>query len=476
MTSSRKLKDNGSEEILHGCENSINPKQNKDTLADIFRKLKAKWSEEMIHGCENSVNPKPNHDTQELQDSLQCRILFLQQDFVTFLNPEDFIKDIRRLDDCLIRKISETLKASRELAVTYLLEHIVENSSMCLNFIFVLKAKGYREIIDSINNVYPEKGTKFCQQYFEFIINFLNGGLIDVLDTLTICRYLYGIGCLELSDMDHIVYVNSTRGRTAACQKLIITVRRKRANWALLMVDAIKAIQEYNKVKIDTSLTQEDLERTGLRLQNDSECDSLTPIRQEDHNLQDNLQRRVLSIQQDFIKFLKPSDVMSDIQGLDECRYEEILVTEKTSREQAVKDLFNSILKNSDLLPKFVCALEARGYRRFIDSINDIYPEKGHMFCQEYFEFMMNLLKGELADVLETWEICRYLYGIGCLQLSDKESIEAVHLKTGRASACQELIITVRRKRADWALLMVDAIKATQEYVKVKLDPSSTQG
>lgn len=122
------------------------------------------------------------------------------------------------------------------------------------------------------------------------------------------------------------------------------------------------------------------------------------------------------------------------------------------------------------------CLSFVLGYRRFIDPIHDVYPKKGHIFCQEYFEFIMNLLKGELADILETLQICSYLYGIGCLEQSDMERIHAVNTTTGKTAACRELIITVRRKRADWALLMVDSMKATQEYVKVKMDPSSTQG
>ncbi|VDI20034.1 Hypothetical predicted protein [Mytilus galloprovincialis] len=191
--------------------------------------------------------------------------------------------------------------------------------------------------------------------------------------------------------------------------------------------------------------------------------------------LQENLRDRILSLEHEFIKFLKPSDVIFDIQGLDDCLLEKILETEKTSREEAVKVLLTNVLDDTDMLSKFVFALESKGYRRFIDPINGTYPKKGVMFCQDYIGFIMNYLKGELIDVLQTETLCRYMYAEGCLEQSDIEHIEAVCSTRGRTAACKELFLAVKRRKANWALLMVEAIRSTQEYVKVKMDPSSTQ-
>ncbi|CAG2239306.1 AASDH [Mytilus edulis] len=120
----------------------------------------------------------------------------------------------------------------------------------------------------------------------------------------------------------------------------------------------------------------------------------------QDTELTDDLLYRVLSLEQDFIQFLKPSDVMYDIQGLD----------------------------------------------------------------------------GELIDVLDTLKICGNLYQNGCLELRDKEEIVAVHSRSGRTASCKRLFQIVRRRKANWAFLFIAAIKESQEYVKCKMDPSSTNG
>lgn len=85
-------------------------------------------------------------------------------------------------------------------------------------------------------------------------------------------------------------------------------------------------------------------------------------------------------------------------------------------------------------------------------------------------------MKGELIDVLDALAICGNLYQNGCLELRDKEDIEAIYSRSGRTAACQRLFQIARRRKANWALLFVEAIKESQEYVKCKMDPSSTNG
>ncbi|CAG2241049.1 unnamed protein product [Mytilus edulis] len=58
--------------------------------------------------------------------------------------------------------------------------------------------------------------------------------------------------------------MQSSKGRTAACQEMIMAVKRRRDNWALLLLEAIKETQEYVKLKMDPSASQEELERTGI--------------------------------------------------------------------------------------------------------------------------------------------------------------------------------------------------------------------
>ncbi|CAC5422862.1 unnamed protein product [Mytilus coruscus] len=128
---------------------------------------------------------------------------------------------------------------------------------------------------------------------------------------------------------------------------------------------------------------------------------------------------------------------------------DKIMETESNNREKAVTDFMKEILKDA-------------GYKRFIDPINRTFPDKGTIFCQEYLEFIIKRLKGELIDILDTLKICGNLYQSGCLELRDKEDIEA---------GIQEI---VRRRKANWAFLFVAAIKESQEYVKCKMDPSST--
>ncbi|CAG2232331.1 unnamed protein product [Mytilus edulis] len=84
-------------------------------------------------------------------------------------------------------------------------------------------------------------------------------------------------------------------------------------------------------------------------------------------------------------------------------------------------------------------------------------------------------MKGELVDILKPLQICASLYRTRCIELSDKEAIEAMQSSRGRTAACQEMFQAVKRRKDNWALLLLEAIKETQEYVKVKMDPSSSQ-
>ncbi|CAC5393336.1 unnamed protein product [Mytilus coruscus] len=141
---------------------------------------------------------------------------------------------------------------------------------------------------------------------------------------------------------------------------------------------------------------------------------------------------RVCLLKSEFLKFLKPTDVIFNIQGLE-------------------------------------------GYQRFVDPIRNIYPDRGRNFCQEYFEFIINYLSGDLADVLEPLQLCAYLYKNRCIEQSDKEAIEAMQSSRGRTAACREMFLAVKRRKDSWALLLLEAIKETQEYVKLKMDPSASQ-
>ncbi|VDI16415.1 Hypothetical predicted protein, partial [Mytilus galloprovincialis] len=159
----------------------------------------------------------------------------------------------------------------------------------------------------------------------------------------------------------------------------------------------------------------------------------------------------------------------------DEDSIDEIWELEKKSRKKATDKLLKKISENSDLLPQFIVALSDQGYQRFVDPIHNIYPDRGRKFCQEYFEFLIHYMKGELVDILEPLQICAYLYRNRCIELSDKEAIEAMQSSNGRTAACQEMIMAVKRRRDNWALLLLEAIKETQEYVKLKMDPSASQ-
>ncbi|XP_052083333.1 uncharacterized protein LOC127720650 isoform X2 [Mytilus californianus] len=60
--------------------------------------------------------------------------------------------------------------------------------------------------------------------------------------------------------------MQSSRGRTDACREMFLAVKRKKDNWALLLLEAIKETQEYVKLKMDPSASEEELERTGILL------------------------------------------------------------------------------------------------------------------------------------------------------------------------------------------------------------------
>ncbi|CAC5393335.1 unnamed protein product [Mytilus coruscus] len=190
---------------------------------------------------------------------------------------------------------------------------------------------------------------------------------------------------------------------------------------------------------------------------------------------QTELLKRVFLLESEFLKFLKPTDVVFNIQGLEEDFIDEIWELEKNNRKEASDRLLKKISENCDLLPKFIVALSDQGYQRFVDPINNIYPDRGRKFCQEYFEFLINYMKGELADILEPLQICAYLYRNRCIELSDKEAIKAMQSSRGRTAACQEMFQAVKRRKDNWALLLLEAIKETQEYVKLKMDPSASQ-
>ncbi|CAG2232887.1 unnamed protein product [Mytilus edulis] len=145
-------------------------------------------------------------------------------------------------------------------------------------------------------------------------------------------------------------------------------------------------------------------------------------------------------------------------------------------RQQAVRKLIDYVLARDDLLSKFVMALEDRGYQRLIDSINRVYPDKGTNFAQEYFAFIINLVKGQLLDILEPLQICAFLYENGCIEQNDKERIVAKHNSQGIYYACQDMLFAVKRRKHNSALLFVNAIKETQEHVKIKLDLLATKG
>ncbi|CAC5393332.1 unnamed protein product [Mytilus coruscus] len=184
---------------------------------------------------------------------------------------------------------------------------------------------------------------------------------------------------------------------------------------------------------------------------------------------------RVCLLKSEFLKFLKPTDVIFNIQGLEEDFIDEICELEKINRKEASNKLLKKISERSELLPKFILALSDKGYQRFVDPISNIYPDRGRMFCQEYFEFIINYLTGELVDVLEPLQLCAYLYKNRCIEQSDKEAIEAMQSSKGRTAACREMFLAVKRRKDNWALLLLEAIKETQEYVKLKMDPSASQ-
>lgn len=73
-------------------------------------------------------------------------------------------------------------------------------------------------------------------------------------------------------------------------------------------------------------------------------------------------------------------------------------------------------------------------------------------------------------------QLCAYLYKYRCIDQGDKEAIEAMQYSKGRTAACREMFLAVKRRKDDWALLLLEAIKETQEYVKLKMDPSASQG
>ena len=122
------------------------------------------------------------------------------------------------------------------------------------------------------------------------------------------------------------------------------------------------------------------------------------------------------------------------------------------------------------------CTFIFLGYQRFSDPINNAYPNREKKFIEEYYEFLICYLKGDLIELLEPLELIGYLYKNGCIEPNDKDTIARIQSTKGKIAACQEMFFCARRKRRNWALLFMEAIKESQEYVKVKMDPAATRG
>ncbi|CAC5393330.1 unnamed protein product [Mytilus coruscus] len=73
-----------------------------------------------------------------------------------------------------------------------------------------------------------------------FNIQGLEGELVDILEPIEICAYLYRDRCIKLSDKDVIEATHLSRGRTASCQIMCQAVKLRKDNWALLLLHAIK--------------------------------------------------------------------------------------------------------------------------------------------------------------------------------------------------------------------------------------------
>ncbi|XP_071170930.1 ATP-dependent RNA helicase DHX58-like [Mytilus edulis] len=194
--------------------------------------------------------------------------------------------------------------------------------------------------------------------------------------------------------------------------------------------------------------------------------------------MDNDLRERIKFLLPEFQKFLKPSDVLFHIQGLSAELQEKIHENEKRSRTEAVALLINAVSVNENLTEKFVVALSDGGYQRFINRINKEYPDRGEKFCQDYYEFLICYMKGDLLEriaPLDMSEICGFLYRNECLELSDTEALRSECNSNGKFYAFQELFFLMQRRRDDWPGLFLEALKESgREDLKAKMDPGAT--
>ncbi|VDI76991.1 Hypothetical predicted protein, partial [Mytilus galloprovincialis] len=128
----------------------------------------------------------------------------------------------------------------------------------------------YQRFVDPINEEYPDRGDKFCQEYFEFLICYLKGDLIERLEPMHICGFLYQNGCIEKSDRDKIASEYHSNGRSQACQELFFCMQRKKKNWPVLFMEALKDSDRSDiKCKMDLAPTPEELVRDGIAFGSD---------------------------------------------------------------------------------------------------------------------------------------------------------------------------------------------------------------
>ncbi|XP_071167931.1 interferon-induced helicase C domain-containing protein 1-like [Mytilus edulis] len=191
--------------------------------------------------------------------------------------------------------------------------------------------------------------------------------------------------------------------------------------------------------------------------------------------MENDLRERIKFLLPEFQKFLKPTDVLFNIQGLSVELQEKVRENEKRSRTEAVAILINAVSVNENLTEKFVVALSDGGYQRFIDLINKEYPDRGDKFCQDYYEFLICYMKGDLLERIEPLDVCGVLYQNKCIELSDMETIRSEYYSNGKFQAVQELFFLMQRRRPDWPSLFLEALKESgREDLKAKMDPGAT--
>ncbi|XP_071167913.1 interferon-induced helicase C domain-containing protein 1-like [Mytilus edulis] len=191
--------------------------------------------------------------------------------------------------------------------------------------------------------------------------------------------------------------------------------------------------------------------------------------------MESDLRERIKFLLPEFQKFLKPTDVLFNIQGLSVELQEKVRENEKRSRTEAVAILINAVSVNENLTEKFVVALSDGGYQRFIDLINKEYPDRGDKFCQDYYEFLICYMKGDLLERIEPLDVCGVLYQNKCIELSDMETIRSEYNSNGKFQAVQELFFLMQRRRDDWPSLFLEALKESgREDLKAKMDPGAT--